>query len=58
MKAIVIPRTTSSETIRRIGLTMVCGAVFAVTAFFVTLVAKLFPPDWSGPLYLEVYLLL
>ena len=35
----VIPRTTSSETSRRIGLTMVCGAV--VTAFLVTVVATI-----------------
>jgi hypothetical protein len=39
MNAMVIPRTTSSETNRRIG--MVCGAVVVVTVLLVTEVAML-----------------
>ena len=42
MNAMVIPRVTSSETSRFIGLTMVCGAVLNV--FFVTTVATIFRP--------------
>src|SRR5271156_795067 len=41
MNAMVMPRTTSSETSRFVGFTMVCGAVLA--AFFVTVVAMLVP---------------
>jgi hypothetical protein len=39
MNAMVIPRTTSSETNRRIGV--VCGAVVVVTVLLVTEVAML-----------------
>jgi hypothetical protein len=41
MNAIVIPLATSSETSRRIGFTMVCGAVVELPLFLVTEVAML-----------------